>query len=218
MNTERKYGRGVMAVLVAVALAAPALIAAQQGQPRQGRDTSGMMMGGGHAAMMGMGQQGQMMGAMGMMPGPGPTMILQQREALELTAEQVEKLEALQERVAERRAAHMAAMRPLHERLGELAAEPDPDLDAYETTLRSLADERVAWHMAMARSGQEARETLTAEQRDNLQVGMRFVRGAMSRMMQGRTMMGGQMGRMGPGMPSMRSGMACPLLEDSDGR
>lgn len=216
MNTERKPGRGAMAVLVAASLALPAAIAAQQGMPRQGRDTTGMMGMGRHSAMMGAPQQGRMMGAMGMMSA-GPMMILQQKEGLGLTHDQVEKLEALQERVAERRAAHTAAMRALHERLGELAAEPDTNLDAYETTLRALADERVAWHMAMARSGQEARDALTAEQRDDLRVGMRFVRGAMSRMMQGRTMMGGQMGGMGPGMPSMRSGMACPALEDPDG-
>lgn len=218
MNIDRKHASEAIALLVAASLALPAAITAQQGAPHHGRDMSGMTMGMGQESQMQMMQMRDMMGTMGMRAGTSPMMILRHKEALGLTAEQVEKLDAVQERLAERRAAHMERMRALHEELSEQAAEAEVDLDAYESTLRSMADERVAWHLAMARSGQEAREALTAEQRDKLRVGMRFVRGAMSRMMQGRTMMGGQMGRMGPGMPSMRSGMACPLLEDSDGR
>lgn len=219
MKTEAKsvrhtVGRGTVALVVGALLVLPAVVAAQQGHhgggdqeaPRQGM--RGMMMGAqGHGGMMGM------MGGM-MMAGPGPGMILAQSDVLALTDAQVEEIEGLRERLSETRTEHVETMRTLHERLAEEAG-AQMDLDAYESAVRSLEDERVAMHMAMARAARDAREVLTAEQREKLRVGMRMMRGMMMRMMHGRegAMQGG--GGMAGGMGAMMSGMPCPMMGGS---
>lgn len=207
-NLDRSLG-----LLVAALLALPGTVLAQQGQHHPDRDRGaqtgqlhGTMMGTpGHGRMTGMMGAG-MMGTdmMGTVAGPGPAMLLRQKEALNLSVEQVTQLEALQERLAEARTGHMKAMRPLHQKATEFAKDPDPDLAAYESTLRALAEEHVAMHAEMARVGQEARAVLTPEQRDDLEVGMRFM-GEMVRMM------GGQMGS-GGSMGSMMGRMSCPMM------
>ncbi len=150
-----------------------------------------------------------MMGSMGMMSGPRPMMILRHQEALGLTEEQVTRLEVLRERMAQTRAEHMESVRPLHERLVGLAGDPGLDLDAYESTLRSLAEEHVAVHVAMARIGQRAREALTPEQREKLRTGMEFMRGMRGMRMEG---MQGRMGRTGSGGAGPMLGSMCPML------
>ena len=222
MNVVGRAAHRALALLVAALLALPVAGAAQQGQQhRHGQQQEAQ--GGQMRGMMGMqqgqmmGMHGPMMGMMGMMAGPSPAMILQQREALELTAEQVQELEALEERLAKARAGHMESMQTLHQRLAEQAQGPDLDLEAYESSLRSLADEQIAMQMAMARAGQEAREVLTAEQREKLRIGMQFMRGSMMQMMRGRVegMGSGGMGSMMGGM--MMGGMSCPMMGESGG-
>lgn len=216
MTGNRKHGIAAkpdraMALVVGALLTLPAAAAAQQEGPphRHGQGPAQAQPGTADMMTMGTHRHGPMMGmmgSMGMMSGPGPMMILRQREALDLTEEQVTGLEALRERMAQTRAEHMESVRPLHERLVGLAGDPALDLDAYESTLRSLAEEHVAVHVAMARIGQRAREALTPEQREKLHTGMEFMRGMRMEGMQGR------MGRTGSGgagsMPGM---MPCPM-------
>lgn len=202
MRTQGRTLEGTFALLVAAVLVLPTAVAAQQGQEhRHGRESQqtedrpmpGMMMRmQGHGEMMGMGM-------MGMMATPTPTMLLHQREALALSEEQVERLEALHEGMAGTRGEHMESMRAAHERLAEQARDPDLDLAAYESTLRSLADAHVGMHVEMARVGQQARDVLTAEQQEKLRTGMQFMRGMQG--MRGEMMRGmrGQMRPMEPG-------------------
>lgn len=197
MNIDGRYASRALALVVAALLALPVAVVAQQGQQhRHGQEPEA--------------QAAQMQGMMGMMAGPSPGMILRQRGALDLTEEQVRELEALEERLAETRAGHMEAMQTVHQTLAEQTTAPDLDLAAYESTLRSLADQHIAMHVAIARVGQEARQVLTAEQREKLQVGMQFMRGAMMQMMRGR------MEGMGSGgMGSMMGQTGCPMMGGS---
>lgn len=211
MNIDFGKAGTYLALLFAAALALPTAAAAQEEQDhRPGQEAPsrpempgmrGMMMGmQGHGAMMSMRMTG-------MMAAPGPMMILRQKEALALTDDQVQRLQTLQERMAQGRREHMETMRTVHERIGELARGPDLDLAAYEEALRSMADAHVAMQVAMARLGREAREDLTPEQREKLRTGMQFMRG----------MMQGMHSRMGPGeaggMGAMMMGrMPCPMM------
>lgn len=203
MSTRRTNPGTALSFLVAALLVLPTAALAQQ-EHRHGRDQEAR--GQEQGTMMGMRQHGQMMGMMAMMAGPHPMMILRHREALGLTDEQVGKLEALQERLAGTRTAHMEGMQALHRKLAEQATAPEMDLEAYESTLREAADQRVEMHMAMARAGREAREVLTPEQREKLRVGLGFMRGTME-MMQGMERMGAA-----GGMAPMMEGMPCPMM------
>lgn len=216
--------RRILALVAGLLLALPTVAAAQEGQHRHGEEPAreqGMQerMGTGmQGCPMMMGHDGGMMGMMGMgmgMAAPGPMMILHHGDALDLTDEQVEKLQALQERLDQTRKEHMEAAQALHRKLSEQAEGAEMDLEAYESALRELADQRVAMHLAMARAGLEAREVLTPEQREKLRVGAEFMRDMMEMMrermdrmsgMEGGSGMSGDMddmGGMGGGMMGM---------------
>ena len=161
------------ALLVAGVLAFPGLTLAQGDHP-QGQDE----------------QAGQ--GMMGMMPCPSASMILKQKEALDLTESQVEGLEAIQKEASEAREAHMGQVRPLHMQVMQALKGDEPDFSAYEAALKELVDHHVNMQVGMARASQRALEVLSAEQRSNVRYGMRLMREMRGReMMQGNEMMGG---------------------------
>lgn len=149
----------------------------------------GMMMGG----MMGQGMMGSgmmaMMGqGMGMMAtgGPGPMTLLRMEDVLELTEEQIERLEALQERFRENTTSHVSNMMSSHQAAAQALEGDVPDLETYQQRLQAQANIMVQFHVAMARAVMEAREVLTPEQRERLRT-------------EGPQMMDGMMGRYGWG-------------------
>ena len=146
----------------------------------------------------GMMQMQGMMPMQGMMRGPGT--VLQFRGPLNLTDAQVQRIETIRDRAGEAHQPHMqAAMRAMQEAAGMLET-PTPDMSGYEAKLREAANHHVLAHATMARAWLEAREVLTAEQRSNLQFGMRMMQQMMSERMQG---MQGMMDTMRPGgMPA----------------
>lgn len=186
-----------MAIAAGMLLTASGL-SAQMGQMHGQRpDTmpgmmgQGMMMGG----MMGQGMM-QMMGhGMGMMAtgGPGPAVILRMGDALELTEDQVSRLERIQEDASAARRPHMEAAMSAH-RTGAQALQGDsPDFTAYEQALSEAATHMVQAHVAMARASVRAREVLTEEQLGQLHSGMRMMRGMMGRPEMGAMMERGRM-------------------------
>lgn len=146
--------------------------------------------------MMGQGgMQGHMMdrgmrgGMMSRPPGPGPMMLLHQKDALALTESQVQELESLRE---EMRSAHQAAreeMRPLHEELQEVVHAREPDLDRYQQLLQQMADHHVQVRVQAARVHQRATDVLTDEQQSQVRYGMKLMRQMMRRHMEERGMM-----------------------------
>lgn len=130
-----------------------------------------MMLPGMLQRMHGMGGPGSMMGMMagGMMrTAGGPAMILGLEESLELTDDQVARLEALHESAqTEMRQHRMQGMQTMRS-AQELLEGESPDLSAYEERLREAANHMVLAHTAMARAGVDARALLTPEQRERL--------------------------------------------------
>lgn len=129
--------------------------------------TQGMMMG----SMMGQGMVAsgmmQMMGqGMGMMAtgGPGAAAMLDMRDALDLTDEQVSRLETIRDDLATTVQPLMTAMMASHSAAAEALRGDSPDFDAYQQGLQGAANIMVSAHVAMARSQVEARDVLTPEQ------------------------------------------------------
>ena len=132
----------------------------------------GMMMGG----MMGQGMMGSgmmsMMGqGMGMMAtgGPGANVLLGMRDALELTDEQVGRLETIRDELASTVQLQMTAMMSSHTAAAKALRTDSPDFDAYQQRLQAAANIMVQTHVAMARAQVEARGVLTPEQVELLQ-------------------------------------------------
>ena len=159
---------------------------------RQGENEQEMMMKTGQEHEM------QGMGMMSMMAGPSPSMLLQQKEALQLSDSQIASLEALKKELADVHEAHMKAAMPSHTEAMEALKGDTRDLARYEAALKKLADPHIQMQVAMARFSQKAIDVLTAEQRANVRYGMRLMHGSMgdSGMMggQGCPMMGGHSG------------------------
>jgi len=174
--------RRMLAIATGLLLAAPALAAQMPGMHRPPSDSMPGMMGSGMMQMMGHG--------MGMMAtgGPGPTMLLRTRDALELTDDQVSRLEAIRDEHAGAPRQAMTAAMSAHRRAAEALHGDSPDFGAYEDALGEASDHMVRAHVAMARAAVQARAVLTPEQRERLHSGMQMMR----------EMMGGR--GMGPGM------------------
>lgn len=141
-------------------LAVAALLGSAQAAAQEGHGQHQMPMPG--QAMQGMQH------CMAMMGGPPPQMLLQHREALGLSADQVSRLEALQARARETAMPQMQPTMQAHMAAAELLKGDAPDLQGYEARLREAADHMVRAHVAMARAAVDARRVLTPEQRGRL--------------------------------------------------
>lgn len=208
-----------IAAVAAIAMLTPASLAAQNHQMGQmGMAQGGMTM---HSTDM------PMMHAAAMTP--APRMLLEQREPLGLSDQQVDRLEELQDRLDAAVTKHREAMRPLHEQLAGMREAEKLDMGRYEKLLRQAADHRVALQVERTRLGQEALQVLTNEQRSNVRFGMRMRRmmqpgGGMPSVMMGGAMTGATMdhGRMMAMMQNMQQRMQqmrrdCPATSGSDG-
>ncbi len=193
----------LLALAIACVFVLPGSSSAQghthQGEMQQDRMQQGHMQ---HGMMMGQG----MMGMMGMML-PGPSFLLEQKDPLELGDEQVQRLEELKSQLSEAHQAHMSRMGPLHEQARDALHGEQPDLGAYESALKALADEHVQMQVEMARASQEAMAVLTETQRSNVHFGLRLMHGMRERMMHQGQMMQQMMERMMQG-GMMQSGDA----------
>ena len=152
----------------------------------------GMMEGGMLGGMMGNGMMSaevmDMMGhGVGMMAtgGPGPETILRMGDALNLTAEQRSRLQAIQTEYTDSVLPLMAGVREAHESAAAALEGESPDFEAYERALREGAEQMVQAHVAIARAATEARDVLTDEQRERLRGGAQMMQGMMGQGMRG---------------------------------
>lgn len=142
----------------------------QHGQRGEGMDREGGM------------QMGMMQGMQGH---DGPGMVLRLEETLELTADQVARIEALRERTHEQHQPHMqAAMQARHQAMTILHGE-SPDLSAYEARLEEAASHHVMGEMVMARAMQDLMAILDARQQDRMRVLMSAMMEMRGGMMEG---------------------------------
>lgn len=189
----------MLAGLIIVAALAAAPVAAQErplGQRADSTHHPGMMQPGMmqmmHPAMMQMmqrmhGQNGMMGSGMMGMAG-GPAMILRLAESLDLTDDQVERLEALRDSAQSGMRQHMMQGMQAMQTARELVEGESPDLGTYEETLREAANHMVLAHTAMARAAVEARGLLTPQQRDRLALARSMMQEMRAGMMQGMMM------------------------------
>jgi hypothetical protein len=171
------------ALAIACTLALPGVLRAQEhqqhhGRNQQGQEEQGMMMGMEHG----------MMGIMGTML-PGPDFLLEQKDALDLSDEQVQHLNELKSQLSELRQAHMSRVKPLHEQAMDALHGDQPDLAAYKSALEAWADEHVTMQVEIARISQKGLAVLTDTQRSNVRFGMRLMHGMHERMMRQGQMM-----------------------------
>jgi Spy/CpxP family protein refolding chaperone len=179
--------RKLMAVVVTTLLAvAPA--AAQQGQPMPHANMPGYGM---HRQAMGGGMMGMGMMGMGM---HGPGMILALQSSLGLSDTQVQQIQkirddartAVQKDMQQAMQAHHVAMQAL--------MNDNPDTAAYQKNLQQAANDFVSAQVAMAQAYVNAREALTADQRQKLDEGAAMIHDLMEQGgMMGHGMMGGWM-------------------------
>lgn len=159
--------RKTMAALVVALLVAAQAVQGQADHQhgQQAQDSSRMSHGMMCMHMMG----GDMNMGMAMMSGtPTPGMILRAADALELTAEQKTRLEAIQTQSAGTSQPHMQQMMDAHQRAVQALEGDSADLAAYESAMEQAADQMVTMHVAAARAGVDARAVLTPDQRAKL--------------------------------------------------
>jgi Spy/CpxP family protein refolding chaperone len=116
-------------------------------------------------------QRGPRMGQQGFGMGQGwfaPQMLLHQRDRLDLTDDQVERLETLATEMREAHQAAAEATEPRVERLRELWDADQPDVNAIQSEMRALADARHAAALAGVAATAQAKALLTAEQRGRI--------------------------------------------------
>lgn len=165
--------KGIVAAVAALTVLGAATVV--QVGPRHGQmsdslpsmgTAQGMMMGG----MMGQGMMGMMGQGMGMMAtgGPGAAALLRMGDALDLTDEQVGRLESMRDELTGTVQPLMTAMMSSHTAAAEALRTDPPDFDAYQQGLQAAANIMVQTHVTMARAQVEARDVLTADQLERL--------------------------------------------------
>lgn len=107
--------------------------------------------------------------------GPGPVMLLHQKEALGLSEEQASRLDSLRAATVGTMEEHRSAMEEVHVAMKELAASEEPGMDRFRDLLERMADARIALAVDMARIHRRAMDVLTEEQRSNARYGMKLM-------------------------------------------
>lgn len=128
--------------------------------------TKGMRGGGmGAGEMQGMRARGSGTMAGGMM-GARPSALLARSASLELSDDQVRRLEELQEKERGMMSGMHVEMSAVRTQLQDVLSAVPLDMDAYRSALETRADVMVGHQMRWARLSQQALEILTTEQRD----------------------------------------------------
>jgi Spy/CpxP family protein refolding chaperone len=168
--------RRLTALLFAGALAAPLSLTAQDTAPVRPGAPPRMRL------------QEHRVGPLGMGPAGGvfaPRMLINRRERLELTDEQVKQLEALSAEVTQAGDKADVDARPHQEKLTELWKADQPDAAALQAEMRAMMQARQTAALTATAAAAKAKGLLTAEQRGRVEgwadarraPGRRFERG-----------------------------------------
>ena len=144
----------------------------------------------------------------------GPAAALEQRQELGLSADQVDRLEALGKQSADAGGAAMAQMKAVHDQAKAATGGDELDEAAARAAFRRMGELHADMAVAMLKARADTRAVLTPEQRTRLEAlgakGMGMMRGMMGGgMMKGGMGMGGMMGMMG------HMG-GCPMMGGTD--
>ena len=191
------YLRATLCALVALGVGAPGVLAAQEHEERQhqeehkerehqgGHACCGMMSEGEHQ-MQGMRMQGMQMQGMHMMRVAifAPPHLLELREALELTDEQVSRLEGMGSELMEQHRQAAAEAKQHHEQAKQLWEQAVPDVDQLRQHAQAAMRAEESAHLALLTVAAQAKAVLTPEQQKHV-AGMMHQH--MRRMMHGET-------------------------------
>jgi Spy/CpxP family protein refolding chaperone len=165
--------------------------------------------------------QGRMMGPRGAMRGPGgafpftrrgmgmgmgmyaPDRLVNRREVLGLTPDQVSRLDALAQDAKQARDQAQAASKPHWDQLAELWKQPTPDVAQIKTHAQAAMQAMEAARLAQLTDAAQAKAVLTPEQRGRVEG---WADAARLRMNRGMRMNGGTR----PGMPGRMRGRMSP--------
>jgi len=153
-----KRTTGRLALALALALAAAPLAAQQREPPPQQPPAGPMGMGPRMGAMMGMGG-----GMMGM--GYAPQRLVDRREALGLTPEQVSRLEALAQQAKQARDKADSLAKGHQDALADLWKQDAPDVNQIRTHAQAAMQAMESAHLAQLTAAAQAKAVLTPEQR-----------------------------------------------------
>lgn len=148
--------RRLTGMLLAGALVVPAVLTAQGPPPRQ-RMNAGP---GHHVATEHRGPVGGMF---------NPQMLINRRQRLELTDEQVKQLEALVTEVRQANEKAAADAKPREEKLREMWKVDQPNAQAIQTEMRALMAARQTAGLTAVAATAKAKGLLTAEQRGRVE-------------------------------------------------
>ena len=204
MRTLNRTFVALVAALAAAGLLAPDAAAQHggQGEAHGGMDAPHAKMGSPHAG------HGGLLGHV-------PMAILHQQEALDLSEEQVERVEALQDSLAALHGRSMAAMQGARGGVEEAFGADGIDVEAYRRAVRAAADRRVEARVRTAEIADRALGVLDASQREKFLYGVHLMH-RMHRMHGAHGMGHGMKGRgmEGHGMKGHGSmGGQCPMKE-----
>lgn len=141
----------------------------------------------------------------------GPQAALELREELDLTEEQVQRLEALRDEAGEARSTAMERMHVAHEEIAEAAQAEPFDEQALRASYQRLGEAHADMGVVAARTARGVRNILTDEQLERLREagpGMHGMMPGMMQMMRACPMMQGMMG--GADMDQ------CPMMQSAD--
>lgn len=174
MHTTHRTLAATLALLATAALLAQPASAQEGGEEPGEDDRAEKMERHGHerAAMRGM---HRMRGGHGAMLAHLPVAILHQREMLELSDQQVSRLEALRDSVRAIRDRGRTAMREAHEGGEGALGAGGIDIDAYRQSLRAAADRKVEHRVAVATAARDALQVLDEGQREKFLYGVRLM-------------------------------------------
>jgi Spy/CpxP family protein refolding chaperone len=160
-------------VLAVVVLGAAAPVAGQQHHRAPGGEMHHMMAmhcgTGMHGMMQRMHVDSAMPGRMAMMGPPAPAMLLQHRQQLGLSADQVSRLETLQKEAEPVCSEHMHKAMAAHRAANQMLEAAAPDYAAYTARMKEAASDMIEARVAMAKAGAAARALLTPAQRQMLE-------------------------------------------------
>lgn len=174
MHTTHRTLAATLALLATAVLLAPPASAQEGGEEPGEDDRAEKMERHGHAGAAKRGMH-RMRGGHGAMLAHLPVAILHQQEMLELSDQQVSRLEALRDSVRAIRDRGRTAMREAHEG-GEGALGADGiDVEAYRQSLRSAADRMVEHRVAVATAARDALQVLDEGQREKFLYGVHLM-------------------------------------------
>ncbi|MBI3946921.1 MAG: periplasmic heavy metal sensor [Armatimonadetes bacterium] len=192
-----------------VLCAGAALAAPAPGAPGPGPHGGQPGMGGMHGGMGGMRAAPGRMGGRGIGMGSPAAMLLMHRQMLNLTDQQVERLQNIHVEAQKQAVRQMADVRIAQIDLMQLLSQPNPDRRRIEDAARDLGRRMTEVHLARVRSFLDAWDVLTPEQRQQVRSMMGPMGMGGCPMCAGMMGMGGGAGMMG-GPPMMGAGGMAP--------